>query len=53
MAGINPMRILITSDPFELRVMAAVIQRHHELTIQMQDRLAQEVINRLAKAMNK
>lgn len=53
MAGINPMRIMMTDDPFELRVMAAIVERHHTLTLQLQDRLAQEIINRLAKAMPK
>lgn len=53
MAGINPMRLLNTDDPFELRLMQAISDRHHNLTLEMQDRLAQEIINRLAQAMPK
>lgn len=53
LAGLNPMRWLNSSDPFERAAMQAVAQRRADIASEERQDLAERIINALSKAMKK
>jgi hypothetical protein len=51
LAGVDPLRFLEATDPVEVAIMISIARHWQKLRLQLEESLANQIINALSKAM--